>query len=71
MLLDFRCVELNVPVGEDSVEHTDVKIQTELGVVPWKRQSESMHVTESAEKICLLIHLLYGRGVVIHLIDST
>lgn len=26
---DFRCVEFHVPVGEDNVEHIDLKIQRE------------------------------------------
>lgn len=27
-VLDFRCVGFNTPMSEDSVEHTDVKIQS-------------------------------------------
>lgn len=49
MLLDIRCVEFNVPVGEEKVECTDMKIQTDLGVIPWKRQSKSLHVTDFSQ----------------------
>lgn len=79
--LDVRCLEFHVLAGEDTVERTDLKMQSwaddlKLRVIPLKRQNEGMSgadfLGEIAEKICLLIfHLLYGRRVVIHLTDST